>query len=133
MFMLQGVSALHIAIKNHDAKMVEFLLETPNILIGDCVLCAVEENQISILSMILDKLAATDPKLEFMGCTDSVCFMMGTTPLILAAKSGHYEMIGMLLERGHTIEKPHHPQCSCTDCKCVHGYCDNMHCSSVQS
>ncbi|XP_017774988.1 PREDICTED: short transient receptor potential channel 4-like [Nicrophorus vespilloides] len=112
----QGVSALHIALQNRSESMVEFLVSQPNIDIGDCVLHAVRDNLIKILQMLLDKLQETAPGLEFVGVTHSSDFPDHVTPLILAAQCGHFEIIELLIERGHKIAKPHPPDCKCGEC-----------------
>ncbi|KAF5298327.1 hypothetical protein FQR65_LT01105 [Abscondita terminalis] len=123
----QGISALHIAVQNHNEPMVEFLLTQPNIYIGDCILHAVRENQRKILQLLLDKLQEVSPGLEFEGVTHSSDFPDHVTPLILAAQCGHYEIIEMLIGRGHQIIKPHPPDCMCTECKIKHETDDLLH------
>nr|CAD7411671.1 unnamed protein product [Timema cristinae] len=94
--------------------MVEFLLHQKRLDIRDCALHAVRENQPRILGMILDRLKETSPVLEFVGFTHSAEFPDYITPLILAAQCGHYEIIEMLLERNHSITRPHPPRCLCS-------------------
>ncbi|XP_066257791.1 short transient receptor potential channel 4-like [Euwallacea similis] len=113
----QGVSALLIAVKNHMDSMVEYLLAQPRIDIGDCVLHAVKDNQRRILEVLLQKISETAPSLEFVGVIHSTDFPDYVTPLILAAQCGHYEIIQLLIQRGHTIDKPHPPSCRCADCR----------------
>ncbi|KAJ9585626.1 hypothetical protein L9F63_002571 [Diploptera punctata] len=113
----KGVTALQIAVKRHNEEMVDFLLAQPEIEFGDCALYAVRDDQINILRKILDAMANVRPDLEFEGCPDSTEFPSYITPLIQAAICGHYEIIGMLLERGHEIIHPHHPRCFCAQCK----------------
>lgn len=113
----QGVSALLIAVKINSDAMVEFLLTQNNIQIGDSVLHAVKDNKPKILEMLLEKLNATSPGLEYVGVTHSSDFPDHVTPLILAAQCGHYEIIEMLIKRGHILAKPHHPSCRCAECR----------------
>lgn len=123
----QGVSALHIAVQINSESMVEFLLTQSDIDIGDNVLHAVRDNKPKILEMLLEKMNATSPGLEFVGVTHSSNFPDHVTPLILAAQCGHYEIIQMLIQRGHTIAKPHSPRCRCTDCKTRLEHDDLLH------
>lgn len=113
----QGVTALHIAVSNKNEAMVKFLLTQKDIDIGDNVLHAVRENEIKILQLLLEKMQEISPGLEFVGVTHSSEFSDHITPLILAAQCGHYEIIEYLIERGHSISKPHPPECNCTECK----------------
>lgn len=123
----QGVSALHIAVQINSESMVEFLLAQKDIDIGDNVLHAVRDNKPKILQMLLEKMNSTSPGLEFVGVTHSSNFPDHVTPLILAAQCGHYEIIQMLIHRGHTIAKPHSPRCRCTDCKMRLEHDDLLH------
>ncbi|CAG9858727.1 unnamed protein product [Phyllotreta striolata] len=128
----QGVTALLIAVQAHFDAMVEYLLTQPGIDIGDCVLHAVKDNQPNILAMLLDKLSVTAPSLEYVGVTHSSDFPDYVTPLILAAQCGHYEIIKMLIERGHTISKPHAPACRCSECKMHLENDDTLHSESLK-
>lgn len=128
----QGVTALLIAVQSHAEPMVEFLLTQPGIDIGDCVLHAVKDNQPIILIQLLDKLNETAPSLEYVGVTHSSDFPDYVTPLILAAQCGHYEIIKMLIERGHTISKPHPPTCRCSDCTVQLEHDDLLHAESLK-
>ncbi|CAB3237140.1 unnamed protein product [Arctia plantaginis] len=113
----QGISAIHIAVQNRSEAMVEFLLKYPNLEIGDSVLHAVRDNSIKILVMLLDAQQKISPGLEFAGATHSADFPSHVTPLILAAHMGHYEIVMLLIGRGHTIARPHIPNCPCTICR----------------
>lgn len=112
----QGVTALHIAVQNRSESMVECLLAQDDIEIGDNILHAIRNNDVKILLMLLNKLNEISPGLEFAGCTQSSEFPDHMTPLILACQCGHYEIIELLIERGHRITKPHPPDCACHEC-----------------
>lgn len=73
-----------------------------------CVPCTV---------MLLDAQQKISPGLEFAGATHSADFPSHVTPLILAAQMGHYEIVILLIGRGHTIARPHLPNCPCTVCR----------------
>ncbi|XP_028164325.1 short transient receptor potential channel 4-like [Ostrinia furnacalis] len=113
----QGISALHIAVRNRSDSMVSFLLKQPHIEIGDTVLHAIRDNNIGILVMLLDAQKKISPGLEFAGATHSTEFPEHVTPLLLAAQLGHYEIIELLVSRGHSIARPHPPSCFCASCK----------------
>ncbi|XP_057670817.1 short transient receptor potential channel 5-like [Diorhabda carinulata] len=128
----QGVSALLIAVQAHSDAMVEFLLTRPGIDIGDCALHAVKDNQPLILKMLLDKTGEISPSLEYVGVTHSSDFPDYVTPLILAAQCGHYEIIKLLIERGHSMSKPHPPSCRCSECRSRLEHDDLLHAESLR-
>lgn len=128
----QGVSALNIAVENRYETIVELLLKQKYIDIGDNALRAVRINDSKILILLLDKLHEISPGLEFVGCTRSSEFPDHITPLILACQCGHYEIIELLIERGHRIEKPHPPDCLCVDCKAKFTDDDSLHTESYR-
>ncbi|XP_071453244.1 short transient receptor potential channel 1-like [Hetaerina americana] len=111
----EGHSALHIAVYNGDEAMVSFLLEQRHIEVGDCALHAVRLGSVTLVTLLLDRLSSYMPNLEFCGVPNSSDFSSDVTPLMLAAHHGHYEIIGMLLERGHKLVPPHHPRCNCKE------------------
>nr|XP_024215388.1 short transient receptor potential channel 3-like isoform X2 [Halyomorpha halys] len=111
----QGTSALHIAVKEDNEDMVQLLLSLPGIEVRDSHLFAIRDNHSGILVMILDKLQSINPALEFMACSNSPEFAENITPLILAAEAGHFEIVGLLISRGHVIPRPHKPRCFCKE------------------
>ena len=123
----QGVSALHVAVQNRSEPMVEFLLQQRGIDLSDCVLHAIRDNQIKILQMLLDKMHEIAPGMEYAGAIHSSDFPDHVTPLILAAQCGHFEIIELLIERGHKIVKPHPPNCQCVECVAHLDHDDLLH------
>ncbi|XP_076547129.1 short transient receptor potential channel 4 isoform X2 [Osmia lignaria lignaria] len=114
----QGVTALHIAVHERNMPMVEYLLSYPDIDPGDTHLHAIRDNEQKIAVIILNKLNELTPGLEFVGVTQSTDFPDDTTPLMVAAQRGHFEMIDLLRRRHHSIPKPHPPYCNCEEvCK----------------
>ena len=97
--------------------MVKCLLDKPNIDISDCMLHAIERNQIEITQLLLERSMKMNKNREFEGCFNSSDFPDHMTPILLAASCGHYEIIQMLINRGHKVEKPHSPFCKCKTCK----------------
>ncbi|KAB0797819.1 hypothetical protein PPYR_08812 [Photinus pyralis] len=123
----QGISALHVAVQTNNEPMVELLLSQKKIDIGDCLLYAIRENHLKIVELILEKLSQTMHGLEYMGVTHSSDFPDHVTPLILACQCGHYEIIKLLVNRGHQISKPHSPDCLCGECKMRYESDDLLH------
>ncbi|KAK9303709.1 hypothetical protein QLX08_004706 [Tetragonisca angustula] len=113
----QGVTALHIAVRDRNLPMVEYLLSHPEIDPGDAHLHAIRENEIKIAIVILNKLNELSPGLEYAGVTQSTDFPNEATPLAVAAQCGHFEMINVLRNRHHGLPKPHLPSCICEECK----------------
>ena len=97
--------------------MVEFLLSQEYIDVGDTALHAIRQNEQKIALMLLDKLEQITPGLEKAGITESSDFPDETTPLCVAAQYGHFEIISILLERCHTLKKPHPSTCNCGECQ----------------
>ena len=60
---------------------------------------------------VLSFCSKLGPEREKLCYEESSDYSADITPLILAAQLGHYEMVRMLLGRGHIIEKPHTPSC----------------------
>ncbi|XP_076375592.1 LOW QUALITY PROTEIN: short transient receptor potential channel 4 [Megalopta genalis] len=112
----QGFTALHIAVHNRDTAMVEYLLSSPDIDPGDAHLHAIVINDQKIVALILNKLNKLTKGLEHVGVTQSADFPDNATPLLVAARCGHFEMIEYLLKRHHSISKPHPSNCKCEDC-----------------
>lgn len=112
----QGTTALHVALRQGNDDMIDYLLSLPKIDVTDCAIYAAKEGDMRTLELILDKLETVAPGLEKVGHTGVLEFSEAITPLIMAAIEGHYSMIGMLLRRGHTIERPHQPDCYCKEC-----------------
>ncbi|XP_076229482.1 short transient receptor potential channel 4 [Nomia melanderi] len=113
----QGVTALHIAVRNRNIAMVEYLLSSPDIDPGDTHLHAIAENEPKIVNLILNKLNQLTSGLEYVGVTQSADFPDDTTPLVIAAQCGHFELIDYLRKRHHNIPRPHLPSCNCYECK----------------
>ncbi|XP_037071610.1 short transient receptor potential channel 4-like [Pollicipes pollicipes] len=109
----EGLRPLHVAVQQGDESMVRLLLKQPKIELADTVLYAVQDNQIRLVHLLLDKLAEDDPDQEFFGYETSSRFTPDMTPLILAAQADHYDMVRFLMARGHKIVKPHPPDCFC--------------------
>ncbi|KAG7190878.1 hypothetical protein KM043_006939 [Ampulex compressa] len=113
-----GVTALHVAVKERNVPMIEYLLSHPDIDPSDTHLYAIRDNQLRITAIILDKLNEQAPGLEFAGVTHSADFPDDATPLAVAAQHGHFEIIDMLRRRYHILQRPHPPSCNCQEvCK----------------
>lgn len=97
--------------------MVEYLLSHPDIDPGDTHLHAIRDNEIKIVTIILNKLNQLAPGLEYAGITQSADFPDDTTPLLVAAQCGHFDLITFLRERQHVLVRPHPPSCNCKICK----------------
>ncbi|GBP12137.1 Short transient receptor potential channel 6 [Eumeta japonica] len=80
---------------------------------------------------LLDAQKRKSPGLEFAGATHSTEFPEHVTPLILAAQCRNYEAVGLLVARGHAIDRPHPPHCACDDCKSL-AHDDPLNASSAR-
>lgn len=67
--------------------------------------------------MLLEGQCKISPGLEFAGATHSADFPAHLSPLVLAAQMGHYEIVSLLMDRGHTITHPHVANCMCVVCR----------------
>ena len=57
----------------------------------------------------------------------STSYTADVTPLILAAQRNSYEVVKLLLDRGHTISQPHDVRCSCSECRTMDARDSLMH------
>lgn len=99
--------------RNEDAHMVNLLLQFKKIILGDALLHAAQTGNCLIVDMLLGR----QDNGEGMEFSDSADFSSDITPIIVAAHNEHYEVIRLLLSRGHVVEKPHPPYCFCQE-KC---------------
>lgn len=115
--MLQGVTALHLAVKFNCGAIVRFLLSQPNIKIGDAALLAIAENNLELAILLLDRIKTINVEAEYKGVEGSSAYPPYMTPLMLASMYGHYNMIKILIKRNHRLEKPHDTSCDCNTCQ----------------
>ncbi|XP_037079458.1 short transient receptor potential channel 3-like [Pollicipes pollicipes] len=105
-----GATALHVAVERGDAAMVALLLGRPEVRLADCALYAVASGDTDLAELLLSRLPADR---ETRGYLDSAAYTPDITPLTLAAHNDDYEMIQLLVSRGHRLHPPHAPTCFC--------------------
>lgn len=120
-----GRTALEIAVDNENFEIVEVLLKSPSIKIGNALLYAVREGVYRIVEMLIDHPSITGEMLGCEGWQDSLKgakdaenfeYSADISPVILAAHLNQFEILQLLLTRGATINKPHSLSCSCQSC-----------------
>ncbi|XP_046663571.1 short transient receptor potential channel 4-like [Homalodisca vitripennis] len=115
----QGYSPLHLALKNNDKSMIDYLLKRKDIDVMDCALHAIQLEMPLYLQLIFQKMVEknNNPEIEKLPYTGSIDFPGYMTPMMLAAQCGNSEIIDILISRGHPeIPRPHKHSCSCNDC-----------------
>jgi len=111
----QGMTGLNLAIEVNCEPMIDFLLPKPGLEIGDSLMRAIRGNHYPIVIKLLDTLQSRNPESAKFGYEHSTEFPQYLTPIMLAAQCGHYQIISLLLERGHTIPIPHKARCLCKE------------------
>jgi len=109
----QGITGLNLAIEVNCEQMIDLLLSWPELEIGDSLMRAIRHNLYPIVIKLLDILQVKSPETVQLGYENSTEFPQYLTPIMLAAQCGHYQIISLLLERGHTIQIPHKARCLC--------------------
>uniref|UniRef100_A0A8C8RMX5 Transient receptor ion channel domain-containing protein n=1 Tax=Pelusios castaneus TaxID=367368 RepID=A0A8C8RMX5_9SAUR len=93
--------------------------------IHEALLVAVDTNQPPVVKMLLyrldqEKSIKMDIKsfsLAFFDQSiDNSRFAPGVTPLTLACEKDLYEIVDLLMQKGHTIARPHKISCACLEC-----------------
>ncbi|KAL4096542.1 hypothetical protein QTP88_021476 [Uroleucon formosanum] len=114
----QGITGLNLAIEANCEPMIDLLLSRTGLEIGDSLMRAIRHNHYPIVIKLLDLLQVKSPERAMLGYEHSAEFPQYLTPIMLAAQCGHYQIISLLLERGHTIPIPHKARCLCKEvCK----------------
>ncbi|XP_074873634.1 short transient receptor potential channel 2-like [Carettochelys insculpta] len=93
--------------------------------IHEALLVAVDANQPPVVKMLLERLdQEKNIKMDiksfslafFDRSIDNSRFAPGVTPLTLACEKDLYEIVDMLMGKGHTIARPHKVSCACLEC-----------------
>jgi len=111
----QGITGLNLAIEVNCEPMIDLLLSRTGLEIGDSLMRAIRHNHYPIVIKLLDLLQVKSPERVMLGYEHSAEFPQYLTPIMLAAQCGHYQIISLLLERGHTIPIPHKARCLCKE------------------
>ncbi|CAH1777258.1 unnamed protein product [Owenia fusiformis] len=115
-----GRSALTIAIQHGHEELVDYLLHQKDIKLGDSLLHAVKEGNITIVEMLLNwgkSLSEAERRRLNEDFSESAEFPPGVTPLVLACHYDNYDIIQLLLSNGGKIDDPHDFDCQCQECK----------------
>ncbi|KAL4091059.1 hypothetical protein QTP88_025800 [Uroleucon formosanum] len=114
----QGITCLNLAIEANCEPMIDLLLSRTGLEIGDSLMRAIRHNYYPIVIKLLDLLQVKSSERTMLGYEHSAEFPQYLTPIMLAAQCGHYQIISLLLESGHTIPIPHKARCLCKEvCK----------------
>uniref|UniRef100_A0A674IDV9 Transient receptor ion channel domain-containing protein n=1 Tax=Terrapene triunguis TaxID=2587831 RepID=A0A674IDV9_9SAUR len=93
--------------------------------IHEALLVAVDTNQPQVVKLLLDRLDQEKSiKMDiksfslafFDRSIDNARFAPGVTPLTLACEKDLYEIVDMLVQKGHAIPRPHKISCTCLEC-----------------
>ncbi|OQV25244.1 Short transient receptor potential channel 5 [Hypsibius exemplaris] len=115
---IHGITGLHRAVRNENFEMINFLVSRGNIYVGDTVLHAVELGNTEVVTLLLEGLRRKNERAEFRPVPDSVDFTPDITPLMLAAHLDDFNMVKLLVDRGHKLVRPHPPGCLCGRAEC---------------
>ncbi|XP_078602758.1 short transient receptor potential channel 4-like isoform X2 [Branchiostoma floridae x Branchiostoma japonicum] len=106
-------TALLIAIENENLELVG-LLVSYNVRVGDALLHAIKREFVGAVELLLN---CTEDKTQYMKYVQKESdFTEDMTPIILAAHKNNYEILKLLLQKGHPIPKPHDVRCTCNEC-----------------
>uniref|UniRef100_A0A8C4VG90 Transient receptor ion channel domain-containing protein n=1 Tax=Gopherus evgoodei TaxID=1825980 RepID=A0A8C4VG90_9SAUR len=120
--------ALNLAIRTGGGEITGTLLRYVKFdfrQIHEALLVAVDTNQPQVVKMLLDRLDQEKSiKMDiksfslafFDRSIDNARFAPGVTPLTLACEKDLYEIVDMLVQKGHTIPRPHKISCTCLEC-----------------
>ncbi|XP_077155017.1 short transient receptor potential channel 2-like [Ranitomeya variabilis] len=120
--------ALNLAIRTGNEEIMKTLLHCVKFdfrQIHEALLVAVDTNQPHVVKMLLDRLDQEKGlKMDiksfsmafFDNSIDNSRFAPGVTPLTLACEKDLYEIVEMLMKKGHVITTPHKISCTCLEC-----------------
>nr|XP_033804027.1 short transient receptor potential channel 2-like [Geotrypetes seraphini] len=120
--------ALNLAIRTGNEEIMKTLLQGVKFdfrQIHEALLVAVDTNQPNVVRILLDRLDQEKGiKMDiksfslafFDNSIDNSRFAPGVTPLTLACEKDLYEIVEMLMKKGHVITTPHKISCSCLEC-----------------
>ncbi|XP_046361820.2 short transient receptor potential channel 3-like [Haliotis rufescens] len=119
-----GRTPLRLAVRNEHLEIVELLLERcSSIGVREALLLAINSGNVQMAELIQshttkDKrtLSHGDDDYFFSQSHEDSQFSADTTPLILAAKRNHFQLVQMLIRQGETIPTPHAYLCNCRIC-----------------
>nr|KAG5699167.1 hypothetical protein BaRGS_014466 [Batillaria attramentaria] len=121
-----GRTALQLAVLGEHFDCIQYLLEKSSLdVIEEALLHAIKTENVKICDMFLSHPMYSDKRarmqLEFQhGFYDqednSSSFAPDITPVVLAAQCNNFDIVHMLIQKGFTIQRPHHYFCYCTEC-----------------
>ncbi|CAH8590161.1 unnamed protein product [Heterobilharzia americana] len=114
-----GRDVLRIAIENEHMELLQFLVAIPKLDLKDCILHAINEDNVAAVEIILhaqnERASKKDLK-GLLGRFQSSLFTPDINGIILAAHRDNYVILKLLLDRGDRIPKPHDLRCACNLC-----------------
>ncbi|GCC40937.1 hypothetical protein chiPu_0024719 [Chiloscyllium punctatum] len=123
--------ALNLAIRMGNEEIIVNLLRLVKFdfrQIHEALLVAVDMNLINVVKLLLERLdqqkGVSHNKVDIMSFSlalfdhsiDSSRFAPGVTPLTLACQKNLFEIVDLLMKKGHVIPNPHKISCSCPEC-----------------
>nr|XP_056714786.1 protein XNDC1N [Euleptes europaea] len=120
--------ALNLAIRTGGEEITRTLMRYVKFdfrQVHEALLVAVDTNQPHVVKLLLDRLDQEKSlKMDiksfsmaiFDNSIDNSRFAPGVTPLTLACEKDLYEIVDMLMKKGHDISRPHKVSCGCLEC-----------------
>ncbi|XP_062909061.1 transient receptor potential cation channel subfamily C member 2b [Mobula hypostoma] len=123
--------ALNLAIRMSNEEIIVALLRCVKFdfrQIHEALLVAVDMNLINVVKLLLERLdqqkGVSHNKVDIMSFSlalfdhsiDSSRFAPGVTPLTLACQKNLFEIVDLLMKKGHVIPTPHKISCACPEC-----------------
>ncbi|KAF6199021.1 hypothetical protein GE061_007044 [Apolygus lucorum] len=116
-------NAMSIAVENGNVEMVKYLFKLTSASKYCTLLKAIHIGDVEMVVFLCEKMRA-DCDVSQQG--EDQDFLENLSPLVVAAMNGHFEIIGYLIERGHSINEPHNPECFCEKCHQTLRYSDPL-------
>ncbi|XP_059502870.1 transient receptor potential cation channel subfamily C member 2b [Stegostoma tigrinum] len=123
--------ALNLAIRMGNEEIIINLLRLVKFdfrQIHEALLVAVDMNLINVVKLLLERLdqqkGVSHNKVDIMSFSlalfdhsiDSSRFAPGVTPLTLACQKNLFDIVDLLMKKGHVIPIPHKISCACPEC-----------------